>query len=246
MDDLGGRIRSLRKKSGLSMAKLAEAINVRSGNISDWENGNSNPSTINLLALSTFFNVTSDWLLTGKETNIINPLLSYEFKSLTETDKKDLDIFLEFLKLRREKSNSEITHKEQANTENGNDLISTAKEDSITYLPVLGDTATGITIEGIESYKGDLSNSFIIRVRGDSMIGANIKDGDLVIFKAQPMVENGEIALINVNGEATIKYFYLNDEECELRSANPAYPPVKYSIDEISIIGKFVEVLEHK
>ena len=53
MGNLGDRIRSLRKKSGLSMAKLAEAINVRSSNISDWENGNSSPSTVNLLALST-------------------------------------------------------------------------------------------------------------------------------------------------------------------------------------------------
>ena len=65
MDNLGSRIRLLRKRSNLSMAKLAEAINVRSGNISDWENGNSNPSATNLLALSIFFNVTSDWLLIG-------------------------------------------------------------------------------------------------------------------------------------------------------------------------------------
>ena len=246
MDDLGDRIRSLRKNHGLSMAKLAEAINVRSGNISDWENGNSNPSTMNLLALSTFFNVTSDWLLTGKETNIIKPLLSYELKNLTETDKRDLDIFLEFLKLRREKNNHGVTYKEKINAVYKNNLSTIAREEPAVYLPVLGDIATGVPIESIEAYHGDISNSFIIRARGENMIDADIEDGDLVIFKVQPMVENGEIALVNVNGKATIKYIYFNGEECELRSANPEYPPMKYPMDEVNIIGKFVEVLEHK
>jgi repressor LexA len=227
------------------MAKLAEAINVRSSNISDWENGNSSPSTVNLLALSTFFNVTSDWLLTGKETNNINPLLSYGFKNLTEADKKDLDTFIEFLILRREKDDHEVTYKEQLNTVYKNNLSTTVREEPTVYLPILGDIAR-VPIEGIKAYQGNLPNSFIIRVRGNSMIDADIKDGDLVIFKAQPKVENGEIALVKVNDESTIKYFYLNNGECELRSANSAYPPEKYSIDEIDIIGKFVKVLEHK
>ncbi len=246
MDNLGSRIRLLRKRSNLSMAKLAEAINVRSGNISDWENGNSNPSATNLLALSIFFNVTSDWLLTGKENNIINPLLSYEFKNLTETDKKDLDIFLEFLKFRREKNNTKITNKEQINTEDRNDLILTAEKEPVTYIPILGDIDKWIPIESIKTYHGYLPNSFIIRANGDSMIDANISNDDLVIFKVQPMVENGDIALINVNDKSTIRYFYQNGEECELRSANSAYPPVKYPVDKINIIGKFVQVLEHK
>ena len=246
MGNLGDRIRSLRKKSGLSMAKLAEAINVRSSNISDWGNGNSSPSTVNLLALSTFFNVTSDWLLTGKEANNINPLLSYGFKNLTEADKKDLNTFIEFLILRRKKDVHEVTYKEQINTVYKSNLSKIVREEPTVYLPILGDIATGVPIEGIKVYKGDLPNSFIIRARGDSMIDADIKDGDLVIFKAQPKVENGEIALININGKSIIKYFYLIGEECELRSANPAYPPIKHPISEINIIGKFVEVLEHK
>ena len=78
------------------------------------------------------------------------------------------------------------------------------------------------------------------------MVNANIEDGDLVVFKTQPTVENGEIALVSVNGEATIKYFYLYDSKCELRSANPAYPPMEYSAGDINILGKFVEVLDVK
>ena len=156
-------------------------------------------------------------------------------------------MFIDFLRHKRS-INSQDTNDDAKIFSLANETsdISTVEKEPAVYLPVLGDIATGVPIESIEAYHGDISNSFIIRARGENMIDADIEDGDLVIFKVQPMVENGEIALVNVNGKATIKYIYFNGEECELRSANPIYPPMKYPMDEVNIIGKFVEVLEHK
>lgn len=73
MVTIGSRIRHLREQRNLSMKALSEqitestGIKVSSGQISDWENGNKNPSSDGLIALSSFFGVSTDWILMGKE-----------------------------------------------------------------------------------------------------------------------------------------------------------------------------------
>ena len=81
---IGDRIRYLRNESNLSMAELAEIINVSSSNISDWENGKTNPSSINLLSLSNYFKASADWLLTG-ESYCLSPK-----KSISDRVKSEL------------------------------------------------------------------------------------------------------------------------------------------------------------
>lgn len=127
------------------------------------------------------------------------------------------------------------------------------EDPEILYLPVLGDAAAGKPIEIIEINQGSVPvnkkyaryNSFLVRAKGDSMINAGIENGDLVVIKPQPSIENGEIALVNVEGESAIKYFYKFDGQCELRSANEKYEPMIYACNtNISIIGKVVEVIK--
>lgn len=87
-------------------------------------------------------------------------------------------------------------------------------------------------------------NSFLVRVQGDSMIEAKINDGDYVVIRPQPAIENGEIALVDVDGEATIKYFYKKDGGFELRSANKAYQPMLYSAkNRLRVVGKVIDVI---
>lgn len=254
MNSLGDRIRFLRNKEGLSMAKLAEAISVRSSNISDWENNKSNPSSSNLLALSNFFNVSSDWLLTGKEKDIINSDLWLSFKDLTKEDIDEVKIFLEYLNFRKQYRNTNNESADYTIALDDDPPIAATKEEPIIYLPILGDAAAGIPIEIIEIKQGEVPvsekhgkyNSFVIRAKGNSMIEAGIGNGDLVVIRPQPIVENGEIALVDINGEATIKYFYLHNGKCELRSANPSYAPMFFTCENISILGKVVEVIRHK
>lgn len=119
-------------------------------------------------------------------------------------------------------------------------------------VPIVGDAAAGKPIEIFEFDQGSLlvdkkysqHNVFAVRVRGDSMTGAGINSGDFVLVRPQPVIENGEIALVNIDGDVTIKYFYKQDEGFRLRSANPAYPPMHYaSTDKLQIIGKVVNVI---
>ena len=115
-------------------------------------------------------------------------------------------------------------------------------------LPVLGDIAAGKPIlmqEEKEVYvETEIKADFILIVKGDSMIGARINDGDIVFVRQQPVVNNGEIAVISIDDEATLKRFYKYGEDLiVLRAENPAYKDMEFRPEdgkEIHVIGKAV------
>lgn len=118
--------------------------------------------------------------------------------------------------------------------------------------PLVGDIACGTPIladQNITEYinfPGDLNADFCLRCRGDSMIDARIHDGDVVFIRQQPEVENGEIAAVLIGEETTLKRVYRDRGVLTLMPANPAYPPMVYSgdqLDEIRILGKAVSFL---
>jgi SOS regulatory protein LexA len=82
---------------------------------------------------------------------------------------------------------------------------------------------------------------FLLKVTGDSMIGTGIADGDLVVVREQPEVENGEIAVAMIDGEATVKTFKRSGGHVWLVPHNRRY--AKTLADEAAIIGKVVAVL---
>jgi repressor LexA len=82
---------------------------------------------------------------------------------------------------------------------------------------------------------------FILRVTGDSMIGAAIADGDLVVVREQPDVMNGDIVAARVDGEATVKTFQRADGHVWLMPHNPAYAPILG--DNATIMGRIVTVI---
>ena len=96
-------------------------------------------------------------------------------------------------------------------------------------VPILGIIACGEPIlaeQNIDGYAEVPSNircDFILRCKGDSMTGARIYDGDIVYIKAQPDVENGQIAAVLIDGEATLKRVYVFADHLILRPENPAY-----------------------
>lgn len=119
----------------------------------------------------------------------------------------------------------------------------------IKLLPILGEIACGEPILAEENYDGEASidrrinADFALRCKGDSMINARIFDGDLVFIKAQEDVENGEIAAVIIEDEATLKRVYKYKERVELRPENPLYPVLNYEGEELltlRIIGKAV------
>jgi repressor LexA len=115
-------------------------------------------------------------------------------------------------------------------------------------IPILGKIAAGTPIlahENIEGYEFVPENSkadFCLRVQGDSMNGARIYNNDLVFIRQQNIVETGEIAAVQIDGEnATLKRFYKMGNQIILRSENHAYKEQIYNksdFKEIKILGK--------
>ena len=118
-------------------------------------------------------------------------------------------------------------------------------------LPLLGKIACGEPIYAEQEYEeyvysaGADDADFCLKAEGDSMIGARIHDGDVVFIRSQEMVDNGEIAAVIINDEATLKrvYFYPEESKLILTPENPKYAPLVYMNDElnsIKILGKAV------
>lgn len=116
--------------------------------------------------------------------------------------------------------------------------------------PRLGRISCGEPIDSPENFDGyddvpeNVHCDFTLECEGDSMIGARIHDGDIVYIKQQPMVENGQIAAILIDGtEKLLKRVYYTEESITLQAENPAYPPLVYvreDMNRVSIIGKAV------
>ena len=110
--------------------------------------------------------------------------------------------------------------------------------------PMLGKIACGEPIfadEDHETYieaSDNIQADFCLTAKGDSMIGARIQDGDIVFIREQPMVNNGQIAAVIINDEATLKrwYYYPNQSKLVLTPENPAYEPLVYIGEELNTI----------
>jgi repressor LexA len=91
----------------------------------------------------------------------------------------------------------------------------------------------------------DIQADFCLRAKGDSMIGARIQDGDIVFIREQPIVEDGEIAAVIIDNEATLKRVKYNKEKQQLTlfPANDKYDPLVFigeELNQIRILGKAV------
>ncbi len=98
-------------------------------------------------------------------------------------------------------------------------------------IPVIGVVTAGLPILAVENQEGTMlwdgdSHCFALRVRGDSMIGAGILDGDKVIVRPQSTADHGQIVVARIGDEATVKRLYRKDGEIWLMPENPAYMPI--------------------
>lgn len=117
--------------------------------------------------------------------------------------------------------------------------------------PLVGTIACGEPItaeENIEDYVDvpeDVHCDFCLRCKGDSMIDAGIHDGDVVYIHIQPQVENGQIAAVRIDGEATLKRVFWNEESqtLQLLAENRNFAPLVYTgqvLDTVHIEGRAV------
>jgi len=120
-------------------------------------------------------------------------------------------------------------------------------------LPLLGTVAAGLPIEAIEEQETiavphDMLRSgqnYVLRVRGESMIEEQIRDGDFIIVNSRQTADNGEMVVALINGDsATVKTFHRErDGRIRLQPANPTMLPLFYDEEEVDIQGVVVAVI---
>ncbi len=113
-------------------------------------------------------------------------------------------------------------------------------------IPLVGSVAAGLPVSAEENTRDVVSmdeylvekpeSSFLLTVTGDSMIGAGIMDGDLVVVERNRQPKNGDIVLAEVDGQWTMKYFRRQGRGVVLEAANPAYPLI-HPGEELKIGG---------
>lgn len=120
-------------------------------------------------------------------------------------------------------------------------------------VPIVGRIAAGLPMYAQADWDGSITvdaelfrgqNLFALKVRGDSMKGAGILEGDLVICEPRQYAQNGEIVAALIRGEeATVKRFFLRSDHIELRPENPAHTPMRFGFGEVLVQGKVIGLL---
>ena len=123
------------------------------------------------------------------------------------------------------------------------------KVSNVVQLPVVGSVAAGVPTLAAENIETTMSlptevvrddATFVLRVKGESMIGVGIFDGDYVVVRQQPTAANGDIVVAQIDDEATVKRYFREADRIRLQPENPMMDPI-YSRD-VTVLGKVVAV----
>lgn len=125
--------------------------------------------------------------------------------------------------------------------------------DLFTPVPLVGTVAAGLpllAVENVESYvpipqemAASSDELFALRVRGNSMTGDHIADGDVVVVRCQPTAEDGEIVAALIDDEATVKRLSTRRGVLQLVPSNPDYPPIEVEANRVQVLGKVVGLI---
>ena len=123
----------------------------------------------------------------------------------------------------------------------------------VVMIPIVGTVAAGIPILSEENHEGMLRlessmlkrniTYFAVRVRGDSMSGVGIMDGDMAVIEKRDIVANGEIAVAVIDDAVTLKRFRLENSRIGLYPENPKYQPIYCQCEETRILGKLFRII---
>jgi repressor LexA len=125
-----------------------------------------------------------------------------------------------------------------------------APHPEIAVIPVVGRVAAGVPITAAQNLEDTFvlpadfvrrSGTFMLRVKGDSMIEAAILDGDLIVVNPGPDASNGEIVVAMIDGEATVKRFYREANRIRLQPENSTMAPI-YA-EDVTIVGRVEAVV---
>lgn len=223
MSDFGDKLEKLRVAKRLTQQQMADLLGITRQGYGNYESGKRQPDIDTLKKLASFFDVSADYLF-GISTTVIGESLRPRVKPQTIS----VDGLLKVDSPQNTTANQFIRVPILGEIRAGYDLL--AEQNIIGYSMVAReDVADG--------------EYFLLRVKGDSMSGDRINEGDRVLVRRQDWVDDGKIAVVLVNGdEATLKRVYPQDGMVILQASNPAYPPKIVPADEIRIQGQVVKV----
>jgi repressor LexA len=125
-----------------------------------------------------------------------------------------------------------------------------APDNDVLEIPILGHVAAGVPLLAEENLEGKVrlpaehlgrGDHFALHVRGDSMTGVGIMDGDLAVFKQQQVAENGDIVVAMVEEAVTLKRFYKEKNRVRLQAENPDYPPI--FTQNVRVLGRLAHLI---
>ena len=132
-------------------------------------------------------------------------------------------------------------------------LVEALEEGAVQQVPVLGRVQAGLPLLAVENVEGSLpvaqdwlggAEAFFLNVKGDSMVGAHIQDGDYVLVRRQEVAEDGDIVVALLGDEATVKRFHQRGGAVVLQPENPAMAPIEVrGEDRFRILGRVIGVL---
>lgn len=214
------RLKELRTNAKMSQKELAKKLFMSQQAVAKWETGAATPNPETLVKIAEIFGVTVDLLLSDSPISIFS-----------------------------DTSGSGLTPPKEGESPNVLEYRPTGT------VPILGRIPAGLPLEAVEEVEGyepvtvsDPENCFYLRVEGDSMAGAGIQTGDLVLIRLQPTADNGQIVACKVNGdEATLKRFRQQGDTVILMPENPKYDPLvvpasDFATGRAKIIGVAIEI----
>jgi len=217
------RIKQLREEHGLTLDEFAKIFNTHRPTIWRYEKGERQP-TINFVKMvADYFDVSLDWLAGNsdiREKGINASELTRIFNSLSDGGKKEIFRYAQYI----QKTDSETKDQHIVN--------------------ILGQTAAGSPLEYCDWFPEPIEHppanaDFALKVKGDSM-EPTIKNGSIIWVHKQPDIENGEIAIVEIDGTVTCKKVYKKNGYIELHSINKAYKPIVIDKGDVKIIGKVI------
>ncbi len=213
MAKFSDRLKSLRTSCGISQSDFAKMIKLSKSSVNMYERGEREPGFETLETIADYFNVDMDYLM-GKS--------DFPNKSAWLASVSDSPIA------------------------SASNIIPMPK---MTQIPLYGAIACGDPIlaqqdpNNMVDLPSHVHADFALTCKGDSMINARIYDGDVVYIRRQEFVENGEIAAVLIDEEATLKRVRLFDDHIVLEPENPTYRPFVYwgeEMNNVHILGKAV------
>jgi SOS-response transcriptional repressors (RecA-mediated autopeptidases) len=242
-------LKYLRLQQKLTQKSIAKILGIANTTYSYWENGKFEPDNESLSKLADMFHVSIDYLL-GKTENPAAP--DDKPRRLSPDELKVVGLYQSATDKAKKTAVSVLEIGQKIKAMPKHDFDTNADAASSIFVPVVGRAAAGEPIEMIEDYDDPLKLSdpkvrpgdFAVIASGNSMTGIGINDGDRVIIRPCPTVDNGTIALVAVGDGSTIKRFFKTDASIELRPENPTHKTQHYYMyDDIRILGRFIKVV---